>query len=177
MPLTVSVRDARACLADRLWIEQVYRDYLDDLAPLSTGIFPVLGEVGHRGPDQMAHWLNDRSASALVIARSAEPVGFAVVIASRHGGAQTSYRMAEFFVSRESRGQRVGTLAAQLILDRFAGPWEVTEDVRNPGAVRFWRRVLAAYTGGRFEERVADGEVRQTFKSGPASNGARNRPV
>jgi len=52
--VTVSVRDARASDSDRLWIESVYRNYLDDLAPLNTGIFPVLGEVGHREPDQIA---------------------------------------------------------------------------------------------------------------------------
>ena len=43
MVVTVSVRDARA-LDDRRWIQGVYRDYLDDLAP-DTGVFPVLGEV------------------------------------------------------------------------------------------------------------------------------------
>jgi len=32
--VTVSVRDARASDSDRLWIESVYRNYLDDLAPL-----------------------------------------------------------------------------------------------------------------------------------------------
>jgi len=49
--VTVSVRDARGSQSDRLWIENVYRDYLDDLAPLNTGIFPILPEVGHREPD------------------------------------------------------------------------------------------------------------------------------
>ena len=60
--VTVSVRDARASESDRLWIESVYRDYLDDLAPLNTGIFPVLGEVGHREPDQIARWFGDPNA-------------------------------------------------------------------------------------------------------------------
>ena len=55
--VTVSVRDARASPSDRLWIESVYRDYLDDLAPLNTGIFPILGEVGHREPDQISRWV------------------------------------------------------------------------------------------------------------------------
>jgi hypothetical protein len=44
--VTVSVRDARASASDRLWIENVYRDYLDDLAPLNTGIFPILAKSG-----------------------------------------------------------------------------------------------------------------------------------
>ena len=52
--VTVSVRDARAQPADRLWIQSVYREYLNDLSALNTGIFPVLGEFGHREPDLLA---------------------------------------------------------------------------------------------------------------------------
>src|SRR6185437_6999785 len=56
--MTVSVRDARYTEGDRLWIQSVYRDYLDDLAP-GTGRFPILGEVGHREPDQLFRWFGD----------------------------------------------------------------------------------------------------------------------
>lgn len=165
--MTVSVRDARACEPDRLWVERVYRDYLDDLAPLDTGIFPALGEVGHREPDQIARWFGDPSAFPFLIVRSGEPVGFAMVVraAPRAGTRAPRYRMAEFFVSRASRGLGIGRIAAQLIFDRFAGRWEIIEYSRNPGAVSFWRRVLSAYTHGAVEERVVDGEIRQTFDS------------
>jgi len=55
----------------------------------------------------------------------------------------------------------------QLIFSRFAGTWEIMEYMRNPDAVTFWRRVVAAYTQGRYRERVANGEVRQWFDSRP----------
>ena len=71
--VTVSVRDARASESDRLWIESVYRDYLDDLAPLNTGIFPVLGEVGHREPDQITRWFSDSTAHVLAIGGVSQP--------------------------------------------------------------------------------------------------------
>jgi predicted acetyltransferase len=165
--VSVSVRDARASEADRLWIERVYRDYLDDLAPLNTGIFPVLGEVGHREPDQIARWFGDPNAFPFVIAKSAEPVGFAMVARSNATDrAATSYRMAEFFVARPHRGLGVGRGAVQLILDRFAGRWEIVEYLRNPGAVNFWRRVVSGYTRGNYQERIVNGEVRQVFESG-----------
>jgi predicted acetyltransferase len=54
----------------------------------------------------------------------------------------------------------------QLILDRFAGRWEIVEYLRNPGAVNFWRRVVSVYTRGNYQERIVNGEVRQTFESG-----------
>ena len=176
--MTVSVRDARATEGDRLWIQSVYRDYLDDLAP-GTGTFPALGEVGHREPDQLFRWFGDPNSLPLVILRSAERVGFALIVrcGTRSGperssgaGSQASapidYRMAEFFITRAMRRLGIGATAVRLILSRFAGRWEITEYLRNTNAVSFWRRVVAGYTHGNYRERIVNGEVRQTFESG-----------
>lgn len=174
MPVAVSVRDARASESDRRWIQSVYRDYLDDLAP-DTGIFPVLGEVGHREPDQIQRWFGDPNAFPLIILKAAEPVGFAMVARAVRapGLAQpcVDYRMAEFFISRSRRRLGIGEMAAELILNRFAGRWEITEYLRNAGAVSFWRRVVASYTHGSYQERIANGEVRQLFESGARKRG------
>ena len=142
--VTVSVRDARSAPADRLWIQSVYRDYLDDLNP-GTGIFPALGEVGHREPDQIAHWFGDPNTFPLIIVKGSEPVGFARVLRAVASAAQPriDYRMAEFFVLRTRRRLGIGQTAVQLILSRFAGRWEISEYLRNTAAVSFWRRVVA----------------------------------
>jgi predicted acetyltransferase len=164
--VSVSVRDARSAPADRLWIQSVYRDYLDDLNP-GTGIFPALGEVGHREPDQIAHWFGDPNTYPLVIMKGREPVGFARVLRAMAGGAapRIDYRMAEFFVLRTRRRLGIGQTAVQLILNRFAGRWEISEYLRNAAAVNFWRRVVASYTRGTYQERIVNGEVRQVFDS------------
>ena len=166
-PATVSLRDARAAPADRLWIQSVYRDYLDDLNP-NTGLFPKLGEVGHREPDLIAHWFGDANTFPLVILKGSEPVGFARVlrVAATAARPRIDYRMAEFFVIRARRRLGIGQIAVQLILSRFAGRWEITEQARNAGAVSFWRRVVAAYTQGSYQERIVNGEVHQVFDSG-----------
>ena len=167
MSSTVSVRDARA-ESDRRWIQSIYRDYLDDLAP-DTGVFPVLGEVGHREPDQIHRWFGDPNAFPLIILKAAEPVGFALVARARnlsHAQPPVDYRMAEFFIARTRRRLGIGETAVQLILSRFAGRWEITEYLRNAGAVSFWRRVVATYTRGSYQERIVNGEVRQVFESG-----------
>ena len=167
MSVTVSVRDARASESDRRWIQSVYRDYLDDLAP-DTGVFPVLGEVGHREPDQLLRWFGDPNALLLIILKASEPVGFAMVCRTAPSAAKSrvDYRMAEFFITRKRRRLGIGRTAVQLILSRFAGRWEITEHLRNAGAVNFWRRVVAAYTRGSYQERIVNGEVRQVFESG-----------
>jgi predicted acetyltransferase len=168
--VTVSVRDARGNPRDREWIESVYRDYLDDLSPLNTGVFSTtsLGEIGYSAEDQLARWFGDSSVNPLVILRGAEPVGFAMIARGTATKAGIDYRMAEFFVARTFRRRGVGRLAVELILNRFAGRWEITEYLRNPVAVAFWRRIVANYTQGRYQERVTNGEVRQTFESGVA---------
>jgi predicted acetyltransferase len=190
MTVTVSVRDARDTEGDRLWIQSVYRDYLDDLAPIGgTGKFPALGEVGHRAPDQLFHWFGDPNSFPLVILRSSEPVGFALVVRGKPGAfsrrsavgtapaaaattavtpgrSPIEYRMAEFFITRATRRLGIGATAVRLIFSRFAGRWEITEYLRNATAVSFWRRVVASYTAGNYLERVVNGEVRQTFESG-----------
>ena len=165
--VSVSVRDARSAPADRLWIQSVYRDYLDDLNP-GTGVFPALGEVGHREPDQIAHWFGDPNTFPLVILKGKEPVGFARVLRAVASAAppRIDYRMAEFFVLRTRRRLGIGQTAVQLILSRFAGRWEISEYLRNTAAVSFWRRVVASYTRGTYQERIVNGEVRQVFDSG-----------
>lgn len=164
--LTVSLRDARAAPGDRLWIQSVYRDYLDDLNP-GTGLFPMLGEVGHREPDQIAHWFADPNTFPLIILKGSEPVGFARVVRAVASASQPGieYRMAEFFVARSRRRLGIGQIAVQLILSRFAGRWQISEYLRNEEAVNFWRRVVARHTHGRYQERIINGEVHQVFDS------------
>ena len=164
--MTVSVRDAKASERDRRWIQSVYRDYLDDLAP-DTGTFPTLGVVGHREPDQLARWFGDPNVFPLTILKATEPVGFAMVVRAPPAAGQrpVDYRMAEFFVARTRRRLGIGKAAVQLILSRFSGRWEITEDLQNDRAVSFWRRVVATYTRGTYQERISNGEVRQVFDS------------
>jgi len=169
--VSVSVRDARSASTDRLWIQSVYRDYLDDLNP-GTGIFPMLGEVGHREGDQIAHWFGDPNTFPLIIVKANDPVGFARVLRAVAGASsRIDYRMAEFFVIRTRRRLGIGQTAVQLILSRFAGRWEISEYLRNTTAVNFWRRVVGSYTLGTYQERIVNGEVHQVFDS------ARARPA
>lgn len=166
--MAVSIRDAKGSPDDRQWIQSVYREYLDDLSALNTGIFPVLGEFGQREPDLLARWFADDRSHPLLILKSEQPAGFALVVRpqpSPRANPPIDYRMSEFFVLTKHRRLGVGRDAATLIFNRFAGQWEVTEYLLNAGAVTFWRRVIMAYTKGRYTERVADGEVRQVFRT------------
>jgi predicted acetyltransferase len=161
--VTISVRDAQASRSAEAWIKSVYRDYMDDLA---QGVFPSLMEIGHSAADQCARWFGDPDAHPLIILREATPVGFAMV--AKHQPSRPTdvdYRMEDFFIARACRRLGIGQSAVRLILSRFAGRWEITQYLRNTGAVSFWRRVVAGYTGGNYQERIVNDEVRQMFDS------------
>jgi predicted acetyltransferase len=66
--------------------------------------------------------------------------------------AEPSYDMSEFFVLRQYQRQGVGQAAACEAFDQFRGLWEVRQLLQNTPAVAFWRKVIGAYTGGRFSE-------------------------
>lgn len=172
----VSVRDPRR--EDRSWIQSVYREYLADLAPSATGLFPALPDVAQGEPDQWARFFTDQDARVLTVCFADEPVGFAKLSQPRsRAGAPPAgagqYSMAEFFIAKPWRRRGIGEQAVRLILDRFEGAWLITEHVRNDAAVRFWRHVVRAYTGGDYRELIVNGEVQQRFLSGRRRGEAR----
>jgi predicted acetyltransferase len=168
----ISIRDVKGSnTQDRRWIQSVYGEYLDSLSDLNTGLFPVLGEGNPREDEIFANWFANDQSHPLIISKSTEPVGFALVTRARTpaaGATPASFRMSEFFVRKPHRGVGTGRHAATLIFDRFAGEWHIVEYSRHPGSIAFWRRVLTVYCPGKFVERSVNGEVHQRFKSRPA---------
>lgn len=164
--MPISIREAKASPQDREWIEQAYGDYLADLAADQTGVFPSLTVTGQSIAELVQGWFRDERSVAFVILRENQLAGFALV--QREAAAderKRHYRLSEFFVGPSFRRHGVGRGAAMLLFSRFAGEWTIAEQARNPGAIRFWRRVVAEYTNGDFRERRAHGEVAHQFST------------
>ena len=70
-----------------------------------------------------------------------------------------AHSMAEFFVLKKYRRRGIGTVAAQYILNRFLGKWEIRVLRENRSAIQFWREVINNLTSGRFVERIPDPHV------------------
>jgi len=70
--------------------------------------------------------------------------GFALVRrGSRVTGAADVMDMAEFFVLRGARGNRVGTRAAHALFATFPGAWEIRVRRANAPASKFWESAAA----------------------------------
>jgi predicted acetyltransferase len=174
MPITI--REARASKADRDWIEDTYGEYLADLTADTTGVFPSLTVTGQSVSEIIQGWFHDDRCAAFLVLREQEPVGFAVVQRSLASSEDPKrhYRLSEFFIRRPFRGKGVGRGAAMLILARYAGEWTIPEQSGNPGAIRFWRRVVSEFTNGKFREKRGQGEIAHQFTSqGPVNTLAR----
>ncbi len=82
----------------------------------------------------------------------------------------TGRSVEDFFVLRRYRRRGVGRSMAFQTFDTYRGYWEVSEIGQNTPAQAFWRRVIGAYTGGRYREFTTAEEngltiVWQTFDS------------
>jgi predicted acetyltransferase len=174
MPITI--REARSSQADRDWIEETYGEYLADLSADTTGVFPSLTVTGQTVGEIIQGWFHDDRCTAFIILREREPVGFAVVQRSLSGSGEPKrqFRLSEFFIRKPFRSKGVGRGAAMLLFARYAGEWTIAEQSRNPGAIRFWRRVVSEFTNGKFREKRGQGEIAHMFTSaGPATAPAR----
>lgn len=66
------------------------------------------------------------------------------------------WNMAEFYVVRKFTGQGVGKTAAYWCFKNFPGIWEVMQMPGNNPAICFWKKVIAEYTQGNFEESLKE---------------------
>jgi predicted acetyltransferase len=64
------------------------------------------------------------------------------------------WNMGQFYVLGTLARRGIGARAARLAFERFPGIWQVTQVPENLPAIAFWRAVIGAHTGGRFDETV-----------------------
>jgi len=145
--------------AEKSVLRNLLELYLHDFSEFTGEDVGPDGLYGYRYLD---HYWTDPDRYPFLIRADGSVAGFALVRAAL--GARMPYDMAEFFVMRKYRRAGVGSRAAKLAFDAFAGRWQVRELEANLPAQAFWRRVINEYAGA-FEERAEDGEVTQTFET------------
>lgn len=74
--------------------------------------------------------------------------GFALVRHMNNGRNQ----LAEFCILRKYRRRGIGRTAAQAVLRRFPGPWDLTIHPKNTPALAFWPKVIEGAASGEWTE-------------------------
>jgi len=134
-----------------------------------------IGEGGRFGYPYLDDYWREPTRFPFVIRVDDRIAGFAMVHEMELDG-HPATSMAEFFVMRKYRRQGIGEAAAVMLFERFPGRWHVTQLTDNIVAQRFWRKVIAADTGGAFTETTTDRHVIQTFIVSSPGEG-RNLPA
>ena len=131
--------------------------YIHDLSAAFPSV--QLGVDGRFGYGKLAlYWSDPERHFPFVIMSDSRVVGFA--LATRGSPASDdpgAFDVAEFFVIRGHRRSGVGRRAAMLLWRRLAGSWIVRASDAVPGAVSFWRSVVAEFTSGAAVELVRPG--------------------
>jgi predicted acetyltransferase len=137
--------------------EQPVLRHLIDLYAYDFSAFMDLDvdETGRFAFGDLSPYWTDPARHPFFVRVDGRLAGFALARdRSRLSGTEGIHDMAEFFVLRKYRRQRVGDRAATAIFARLPGTWEIRQQRNNVGATAFWRRVIARHTQGNFREEL-----------------------
>jgi predicted acetyltransferase len=132
--------DAQRPVVERLW--QLYRHDLSEF----RGSMP--DDQGRYKPGGLPTSFDDPDRCGYLIHSGAALAGFVLV----RGVVDEPRTIGEFFVVRAARRKRVGYDAALRVLRLHPGRWEIPFQEENPGAARFWRRVVVDAVGTAYRE-------------------------
>lgn len=85
--------------------------------------------------------------------------GFALLNRHSHCNRPVDFNMGEFFVMRTFRRDGIGARAAIDLIQMHPGQWEIAVSARNPPALAFWPRVVAAAGVSDVETLQGDGKT------------------
>jgi predicted acetyltransferase len=152
----VNVQVVAAVPADNDRLQALLQYYVYDFSELLA--LDVADDGRFRAPALDAYFTDPR-CHPFLLRVDEQLAGFALVQQrSRLSGDESVCDVAQFFVMRKYRRHGIGERAASWLFDRFRGPWEVRQEQQNHAATAFWRRAIARYTCGRFDELILDDE-------------------
>jgi len=141
-----SARDRREIIAN------LFQFYVHDFTEFWETRRVELSEDGRFPPYPWldAFW-EDSDREALLVRADGAMAGFVLINRFSHAGLTCDYAMAEFFVARHYRRERVGFRAAIAVIAARPGLWEIAVARRNTPALAFWREVAAWTAPGSTE--------------------------
>jgi len=137
--IEVSVALAHEQVAIANLMQLYTHDFSEHWAGSSRG---DIGDDGRFEAYPLNPYWTDAARVPLLVRVAGRLAGFALLDRSSHTGRAVDHNIAEFFVARKHRRSGVGTAAAQTILIRYPGVWEVAVARPNVGALSFWRRAV-----------------------------------
>lgn len=141
-----------ATVRDAALLSNLLELYIHDMSEMFPGV--ELGADGRFGYERLPlYWSEPERRFPFLMKHDGRLAGFVLVT---RGSPVTDdpdvFDVAEFFVLRRYRRSGMGRRAAFLLWDRLPGRWTVRVSEVNPGALSFWRGIIAEYTRGAATE-------------------------
>jgi predicted acetyltransferase len=140
--------------ADRTLVRRMMELYQYDFSEFEDS---DLDEHGLFGYGDLDYFYFEPSHKAFIISVDEKLAGF-VLVDNEVCVEDNERSITEFFVMRKYRKQGVGKQVAFEVFNQLPAKWEVRVIQANIPAQGFWRRVIAAYTKGTFQETVLDND-------------------
>jgi predicted acetyltransferase len=137
----------RATAVDRLPLFRMLELYQHDLSDIWDQELDSHGEYGY----SLDRYWKEPSCHPFIALSNGYYAGFALVDGATKV-AKSGQWMAQFFVLKKYRRAGIGKALAHHVFSALPGDWEVGQMSDNLTAQRFWRRVIAEYTGSNYAE-------------------------
>jgi predicted acetyltransferase len=161
--LVDAVEVRRASSADMNIIANLLQLHAHDISEFEDA---DVDEEGLFHYDSSYYEWTEKDQNPFLIRVAGKIVGFVLMVQEEKEDHSPFFFVADFFILKKYRGQGIGQAAAFQLFDLFPGEWQVSELSENLPAQAFWRKIIARYTGGPFEEEIIDdGGLLQIFHS------------
>lgn len=137
----------RALAQDFPALQQMLELYQYEL----SDIWPQEADAQARYGYDLARHRQGEGFHAYVVLEGSQYAGFALVAPARVTRSEGCW-MEQFFVLKRFRRQGAGFALARHVMDQHPGAWEIGQMQANSAAQAFWRKTIAALTGGSFVE-------------------------
>ena len=131
----------------RFYVYELSRDcgfISDDWALPSSGLYESF---------DFKNYFEETTRKAFLIKVDHELAGFALL--NQDGVYRdTLWNMGEFFITAKFQGKGLGRIVASKLLSMHLGSWEVSVIPQNQGGLSFWRKTIAQFTQGLYQEEI-----------------------
>jgi predicted acetyltransferase len=150
----------RAHPSQRETLANLVQLYIHDFSEFLTAQRKLAVEEDGRFADllRLDDYWREPDRSVWFIRAGGQLAGFALLNARSHCDRPVDFNMGEFFVMRTFRRDGVGARAAIDLIAMHPGQWEIAISARNPPALAFWPRVIAAADVRDVETLQGDGK-------------------
>jgi predicted acetyltransferase len=154
--LTVDIDIAPATVTERPILRHLMELYQYDFSEFDGA---DTGPLGLYEYPYLDHYWVEPERHPFLVRVDGNLAGFVLVARYNYLSSEKDcWVMAEFFVMRKYRHKGIGEYIACKIFDQFPGAWQVGQITENSAATQFWRKVIARYTQGNFQEYNLDSE-------------------